>query len=142
MIAFLDTSVVLRKLFNEPGQLREWRAIKTAYASRLMPLEVGRVIDRYRLQGKINDEEVASLNEEFNRVRRSLEIVARGESILNKAGGALPTLIGALDAIHLVSALEVKARLKAPGVVLATHDGQLGLAARACGLTVIGLKSA
>ena len=79
MIAFLDTSVVLRKLFNEPGQLREWRAIKTAYASRLMPLEVGRVIDRYRLQGKINDEEVASLNEEFNRVRRSLEIVALGE---------------------------------------------------------------
>ncbi|HVU03975.1 MAG TPA: hypothetical protein VHE30_19585 [Polyangiaceae bacterium] len=61
MIAFLDSSVVLRKLFGEPNPVEEWSSIRDAYVSRILAVEVGRVIDRCRLDGKIDDEQVAVL---------------------------------------------------------------------------------
>jgi predicted nucleic acid-binding protein len=140
MKAFLDTSVILRKLFNEPGPLAEWPTIEQAYASRLVALELGGVIHRYRLQGELDDESTARLFEESRRVLASVEIVALTEPILARAGGPLPTLLCSLDAIHLASALEVQRRLE-PALVLATHDEQLGTAARASGLPVVGVPS-
>jgi predicted nucleic acid-binding protein len=137
MIAFVDASVVLRKLFGEPEPLAEWEAIEVAYASRLLPLEIGRVIDRARLEGYIDDEQVADAHDEARRVVRSIDLVALSERILERAAGPMPTVLGSLDAIHLCSALEVAASLDEP-LFLATHDTQLARAARALGLEVRG----
>lgn len=137
MIAFLDSSVLLRKLFGEPNDLSEWEEIGAAYASRLLPLEMGRVIDRARLAGQINDDEVVALHQESRILMRSIEILALTETILDRATGAMPTVLGALDSIHLVTALELASRLDEP-LVLATHDEQLARAARAFGLDVCG----
>jgi uncharacterized protein len=137
VIAFLDSSVLLRKLLGEPRSLAEWPQIRRAYASRLLPIEVARVIDRCRLDGQIDDAEVATLHLEARRVLRSVEIVALTEHILLAAGAAMPTVVGTLDALHLVTALEL-AKQVAP-LVLATHDVQLGRAAQSSGLPVIGL---
>ncbi len=52
MIACVDSSVLLRKLFREPGQLEQWSAIKEAYASRLVPVEEARTIDGIDLTEK------------------------------------------------------------------------------------------
>jgi predicted nucleic acid-binding protein len=137
VIALLDTSVVLRKLFGEPGALAEWPRIKTAYASRLVAVELGRVIDRTRLTGEIDDEQVEQLQQESRRALRSVEVVALSERVLLRAGGPMPTALGSLDALHLATALELAAK-RAPGLVLATHDRQLARAARASGLEVVG----
>jgi len=137
VIALLDTSVVLRRLFGEPGALAEWPRIEVAYASRVLAVELGRVIDRTRLAGEIDDEQVEQLQRESRRVLRSVEIMALSERILERAAGPMPTALGALDAIHLATALELAAR-RAPGLVLATHDRQLARAARASGLEVVG----
>lgn len=137
MIAFVDSSVLLRKLFGEPDALAEWGQIEAAYASRLLPLEIGRVIDRCRLEGKLDDEDVVKLHREARRVQRSIEILAVTEEILERAAGPMPTSLGSLDAIHLTTALELARHLRSP-VVLATHDGQLARAARASGLEVCG----
>jgi len=139
MIAFIDSSVLLRKLFGEPEALARWSAIEEAYASRLLPLEVGRVIDRCRLAGDIDDEQLVALLEECRRVAGSIEILSITESILQRAAGPMPTLVGSLDAIHLITALELSSSLEEP-VVFATHDEQLARAARACGLKVIGAQ--
>lgn len=138
MIAFVDSSVLLRKLFGEPNPLAAWSQIQEAYASRILKVEIGRVIDRCRLAGSIGDEEVVQLHEEARRALASIEIIALTDRILERAAGALPTTAGSLDAIHLVTALEVAASLEAP-LVLATHDVQLSQAARACGLRVCGV---
>lgn len=138
MIAFVDSSVVLRKLFGEPEVLAEWRRIEDAYASGLMPLEISRVIDRYRLAGQIGDEEVAALHQEARRVLHSIEILALTEQILERAAGPMPTTLGSLDAVHLATALEL-ARFLGVRLVVATHDVQLARAARASGLEVCGV---
>ena len=108
MIALVDTSVILRRLLGEPGQLREWSQIKQGYASRLVPIELGRVIDRYRLLGTIDDAEVVQLHEQSQLALRSLNLVALTDAILDRAASAMPTVLGSLDAIHLATALELK----------------------------------
>lgn len=137
MIALIDTSVLLRKLFGEPNPLAEWRQIKVAYASRLLLIELGRVIDRCRLAGQIDDEQVAQLSEESNRILRSVEIIALNEAILLRASRPMPTTLGTLDAMHLATALELAPRLKGP-LVVATHEAQLARAARASGFVAVG----
>ncbi len=137
MIALIDTSVLLRKLFGEPGALAEWPKIREAYASRILLVELGRAIDRRRLAGDIDDDQVEHLQREFRRVLRSVEVVALTERILVRAAGPAPTALGSLDAIHLATALELAAT-RAPGLVLAAHDRQLARAARASGLEVCG----
>ncbi len=137
MIALVDTSVILRRLFGEPEQMSEWSKIKQGYASRLVPLELGRVIDRYRLLGTIDDSEVVQLHQQSQLALRSLNLVAMTDAILDRAASAMPTVLGSLDAIHLATALELKRSL-APKIVVATHDAQLARAARACSLSVVG----
>lgn len=137
MIALLDTSVVLRKLFGEPAALAEWSKIQEAYASRVLVVELGRVIDRARLDGEIDDEQVEQLQRESRKVLRSVEIIALSDRVLDRAAGPMPTALGSLDAIHLATALELASR-RQPKLVLATHDRQLARAARASGLEVVG----
>ncbi len=137
MIALLDTSVVLRKLFGEPDSLAEWSTVSEAYASRVLVVELGRVIDRCRLAGDIDDEQVEHLHGESRRLLRSIEVLALSERILDRAAGPMPTTLGSLDAIHLATAVELAAA-RAPKLVLATHDRQLARAARASGLAVVG----
>jgi predicted nucleic acid-binding protein len=133
----LDSSVILRKLFGEPDPLPEWSAIEEAYGSRLLPIEVGRVIDRARLAGQIDDDDVAALHEEAARVLRSIDIIAMPEPIMRRASEAMPTVVGTLDAIHLATALELARHLQS-SITIATHDAQLARAARASGLSVLG----
>ncbi len=138
MIAYVDTSVLLRKLFREAAPLAKWSSIEQAYVSRLAVVEVSRVIDRCRLAGRVDDEAVARLHEEATSLLRSIDIVELTDAILERAALPMPTVLGTLDSLHLVSALEVKAKL-APKLVLATHDEQLARAARASGLAVQGV---
>jgi hypothetical protein len=50
----------------------------------------------------------------------------------------MPTELGTLDAIHLATALLWKESMGL-GLVMATHDVGLALAAQAHGLTVVGV---
>jgi len=50
----------------------------------------------------------------------------------------MPTMVGTPDAIHLATALDVAGALR-KRLTMATHDQQLGRAARASGLEVVGL---
>jgi predicted nucleic acid-binding protein len=138
MNAFVDSSVLLRLLFGEANPLGEWPRIEEAYASRLLVVEIGRVIDRVRLEGAIDDEQVAQLHEELRRLLKSIEILTLTEDILRRAEGSLPTVLCTLDALHLPTALELVSALGRP-VTMATHEVQLARASRAFGLTVCGV---
>jgi predicted nucleic acid-binding protein len=135
MEAILDSSVVLRKLFGEPGPLDEWGQIGEGFTSRLTSIEVKRVIDRKRLAGELDDEEVARAHEQFEQLSRSLNVMPLDERVFAIAEAALPTSLGSLDALHLATAVLLKR--ERPAIVLATHDLQLARAARAsCNLNV------
>lgn len=137
MTVYVDASVLLRLLLGEPQPLKEWRAIQRALASRLLRLEVARVIDRLRLEGNLTDEQVALVRREARRLYGSIEFLGLSDGILRRAEDAFSTVIGTLDAIHLATALQL-ARSRDASLRLATHDVQLARAARASGIEVIG----
>jgi len=67
----------------------------------------------------------------------SIEIVEIDMVVLDRAAQPMPTELGTLDAIHLATALLWKESTRA-GLVMATHDAALALAAKAHGLAVVG----
>lgn len=138
MIAYADSSVLLRLVLGQPGALREWQAIERAVASALVEVECLRTLDRLRLRARIADRELAARREAVFRLLGVLELVEPTRPILTRAAQPLPTELGTLDAIHLATALLWREQ-SGQDVVMATHDGALGTAARASGLRVVGV---
>ena len=137
MNVYVDTSIILRRLLGEAGAWIDRKASK-AYVCELFPVEIGRVVDRLRLARQIDDDGVVILLERSRAVQRSMELVYFDDRIREVAAGPMPTVVGSLDALHLATALAVRAQLQ-PDLVFATHDLQLSNAARAHGFTVYGV---
>ena len=138
MIAYVDASVLLRVALRQPDALPEWRQIQQGVSSALIMTESLRTLDRLRLRAKLSDEEVASRRATLLQLIASLELVDIDAVVLDRAAQPMPTELGTLDAIHLATALLWK-EMSNVDLTMATHDGALGLAARAHGLTVMGI---
>lgn len=138
MIAYVDSSVVLRVVLGQPDRLGEWNAIELGVASALVGVECLRTLDRLRLSGRISDEELASRREAVYRLTEEIAVVELSETVLERASGPLTTPLGTVEALHLTTALLWRESRRQP-LVVATHDGALAVAARAFGFHVIGV---
>ncbi len=67
-----------------------------------------------------------------------IERVSVTEEVLTLASESLPVHVKTLDAVHLASAIVIRASV-ASDVVFATHDKQLAAAASAFGFSVVGI---
>jgi len=140
MIAYVDASVLFRVALRQPDALPEWRRIQQGVSSALITTESLRTLDRLRLRAKLSDEEIANRRAAILRLIASLELVEIDAVVLDRAAQPMPTELGTLDAIHLATALLWK-EMSRVDLVMATHDGALGLAAKAHGLPVLGSSS-
>jgi hypothetical protein len=77
---------------------------------------------------------LAQLRDEAERNLAGIALAPVDQIVLRRAGEPFPTPIKTLDAIHLATALLLNSAIG--GIVLLTHDRQLGVAALACGLAV------
>ncbi len=137
MIVYVDSSVVLRRVLQQPGALPDSSLAGTPVASALVEVECFRTLDRMRLRSLLSDPEMAKVRGAVLRVLSRLELIAVSTGILRRAAEPFPTKLATLDAIHLSSALLVAAE-RAATVTVATHDRELAIAARSCGLPVLG----
>jgi len=137
MIAYVDSSVLLRLALGQPNALPEWRRIDRGVSSALISTESLRTLDRVRIRAGLVDAEVARRRATILNLVDSLELIEVDSVVLDRAAQPMPTELGTLDAIHLASALLWR---EAMGIdpAMATHDGALGLAAQAHGLKVLG----
>lgn len=139
---YIDASVILRVVLDEPRQLGEWDSLEEPVTSALAEVEGLRTIDR-AARTATHPRRRRLTESEANAARillfETLEMFARVElapPILTRAG-QLAGPLGTLDALHLATALTWRDRVgEAP--VMATHDPELGAAAAAHGLPVIG----
>ncbi len=140
MNAYLDTSVILSRLLNQPNQLSSWGDWERCYTSVLTRVEFLRTVDRLRLNGALTDQERVALQEQFGVVWEATHRVAMSPDLLDRASVTMPTVLGTLDAFHLVTALKI---VETQHIQLAflTHDEQLATGARAMGLEVEGTST-
>jgi len=141
VIAYVDSSVLLRVALAQPNALPEWRWIDRGVASALIATESLRTLDRLRVRARLPDEEIARRRSTILALVETLELVEIDEFVLDRAAQPMPTELGTLDAIHLASALLWR---DAMGVnpLVATHDAALAVAAQAHGFAVIGSDAA
>jgi predicted nucleic acid-binding protein len=138
VIAYVDSSVILRLALGQPNGLSERSKLQRGVSSSLITTESLRTLDRLRLRAKLSDSEVATRRAAILSLIASLELVELDIAVLDRASQPMPTELGTLDAIHLATALLWK-EMTAADITIATHDEALGLSAKAHGLAVVGL---
>ena len=130
MATYLDSSAIVKLAIREPESLALRRYLRTRrplVSSALARTEVFRAL-------------LAAGDEALSRGRdvlRRLDLVRVNDRILNAAGLLLPSELRSLDAIHLATALLWKEQM-GTDLAMATHDVALAVAAKACGLRVMG----
>jgi predicted nucleic acid-binding protein len=138
VIAYVDSSVLLRIVLQQLDPLPALLDCDDRVTSFLTEVECMRAIEAARLRRQLNMEESGERRQvayvHLKRMRRLMLSL----SVLRRAGESYPVALKSLDAIHLATALVWRDR-RAPDLVFATHDRQLGRAALALGFEVIGL---
>ena len=135
MRVYVDSSVLLRVALGEADRLPEWRQIIQPISSELTRIECLRTLDRARIQGRLDDSALARVRADVLEIIDTFAIVELNERIKSRAADPFPTLVRTLDALHLASALAVRAT--AADLSLATHDRELAIAAEALGFRVL-----
>jgi predicted nucleic acid-binding protein len=138
MTLYLDTSVVLRVMLSQPDPLPLWGAWEGACASELLGVEARRALDRLRLEGTLDDDQVGDFHATLGRIERTIDSIRVSRLVLGRAALPMATPVKTLDALHLASALLWRERRTAD-LVFATHDPQQARAARALGFDCIGI---
>jgi predicted nucleic acid-binding protein len=136
MTVYVDSSVVLRWLLQQPGAIERWGAWQGGVSSELMRVEVRRGLYRLRAGGRLSDEDLSRVMFLFREVTAGFEMIRVLPVILERAGSPMPTRLGTLDAIHLATAL-LWIDQKGEPLTLLTHDAELAMAAQASGLDVL-----
>ena len=104
MIAYLDSSVLLRLILGQDNRLTEWASVERGVASALVEVECLRTLDRLRFNADLSDEDLATRRETVFRLTEEMILVEPTPAVLHRASQPLPTALGTLDAIHLATA--------------------------------------
>ena len=137
MIAYLDSSVLLRALLNEEGKLKEFSKLERPISSKLLKTECLRALERLKLTKNISEDNYVKSIEQLYLGLDSIEFVEVSDQILNRAGGSISFPLGTLGAIHLISATYWR-ETTGIDLIFLTHDVLLGKAAKASGFHVLG----
>lgn len=137
MTFYLDSSAILRLVLREPGGLEELATAKRRISSELLVVETLRTLDRLMRQERLRPDELAARRERVFEWLESVDLVLLRRPILARASEPFATPLGTLDALHLATLLAWR-EASDERLMLATHDRDLAVAARAYGIEVHG----
>jgi predicted nucleic acid-binding protein len=140
LIAYIDSSVLVRLVLRAPDPLRDWALLDRGVASPLLRIECYRTLDRHWLEGELDEEELREKQLIVDQTIAGFDRCPLDEQVQELASKPLPTILGTLDALHLASAIiyrKQQPRDERP-LVIATHDRAFAKAARAMHFDVIG----
>ena len=137
MRLYVDSSVILRAVFGEPGAYRDWAQVEYGVASRLAQIECLRTLDRRRVRGILDDTTLAQVRQTTLDLLSRIALVPLSPAIVARAAEPFPTTLGSLDALHLATAMRWQAAT-GDALTFVSHDTELQTAARACGFAVAG----
>jgi predicted nucleic acid-binding protein len=140
VIAYLDSSVVLRVILKQANPLAEWDDLHRGICNPLLAVECHRTLDRFWREDRITDTDLEGKRVEIAAILKQASVMPLNDRVLDAASQPMPTIVAALDAIHLASALLYRASQpeNERPILFATHDKQLATAARAMHFEVIG----
>ncbi len=78
MIAYLDSSVLLRVVLGQRDRLEDWSRIREGVASALVEVECLRTLDRLKLSAGLSDRDLAARREAVYRLLDEVSVVDAG----------------------------------------------------------------
>jgi predicted nucleic acid-binding protein len=133
---YVDSSVVLRHILNDDPALAGITTFDMIGSNDLLLIECRRVLQRERMEAHLDDQPYCESLVLLETILDSLYLIELGPAVKRRAAGPFPTVIGALDAIHLASAILWEEAEQNADLALLTYDKQLALCARALGVRV------
>ncbi len=140
MIAYIDTSVLVRILLRAPQALPDWDRIEEGVVSVIVRVEACRTFARLLHDAQMTLAEYEAKVAELDDVLGRVTIIPFTDRILQTASERLPVRLATLDSLHLATAIAhaESASTDDPPIRFATHDTALAAAARAKGFIVLG----
>lgn len=133
----------MRIVLNAPNPLAEWDQLHGGVASVLLGVEAYRTLDRLWRTAELTQTEFEEKRSLVQTFLPRLELVPIDETVLEAASHSYPNILGTLDAIHLATALGLRAKWPTTErpLLFATHDRSLAAAARAMHFDVLGVAA-
>lgn len=135
MVAYLDSSVVLRHILLGEEPIRRALKFPRVVSSELIEIECRRVLHRYRLAGDFDDETFAEARERLDDVLGGLDLLEMTRLIKLRAMDPFPVSIRTQDALHISTAVAVAE--STDGLSLFSHDRSMNICARSIGILAV-----
>lgn len=138
MVAYLDSSVVLRHILLGDSTIEHAFACDRVVASELLQIECRRVLHRYRLNGDLDDQGYVEGLTRLQTVLDGVAVLSLGERVKTRSAEAFPVVVKTLDALHLATALiYAETYLRDDDRLLVfSHDAAMNRCAAALGFPV------
>ena len=133
MVAYLDSSVLLRYLLLGEITLKHAQEFPRLVSSELLEIECRRVLLRCRMEGRFSDETLIEAVERLEGVLTSIDLLELSGPVKKRSMEAFPIHIKTLDALHLASVLQFTEEVPAENITVFSHDRSFNLCARALG---------
>jgi predicted nucleic acid-binding protein len=133
MVAYVDSSVLLRYILAGEVTLRQAQAFPRIVSSELLEIECRRVLLRSRIEGLLDDETLIQAASRLDEELAAFDLLELDSAVKRRAMEAFPIHVKTLDALHLASALQLLHEEPAGEIIVFSHDRQLNLCAPALG---------
>jgi len=130
---YLDTSVMLAFLLEGHRALLEIPKTREVGSSRLLWIEVARVLERTLQTRALSGEQAAAVRQSFEGTASSLVRLRLSDAVQRRAEGAFPLVLRTLDALHLSTACEWLGANRPSSMEIWTLDRQFNLCASSMG---------
>jgi hypothetical protein len=134
MVAYLDSSVLLRHILLGDEGIRQVFECDTIISSELLEIECYRVFHRYRLQGDLDDSGLLEARERLTLVVSGVSLLMLSPAVKKRSSEAFPVVIRTFDALHLSSALAYCDAMPMETLLMFSYDDQLNRCTRAVGI--------
>lgn len=136
MVAYLDSSLVLRHILNGDMAIAQAFAHESVIASELLEIECRRVLYRCRLQGELDDDRLYTAFTRLDSVLAGINLLSMDEAVKRRSMESFPMTVKTLDALHVATALVWQSRNPDEPISLYSTDAGMNRVAYAVGITV------
>lgn len=136
MVAYLDSSVLLRHILLGESGIEHVFAVEKVISSELLEIECSRVLHRYRLQNDLDDNGFIEASDRLEKVLNAVSIIRLSQKVKNRSKEAFPIIINTHDALHLSSAIIYQEERQEDSLLIFSYDTGMNRCAKSLGFKV------
>lgn len=133
MVAYLDSSVVLRYVLKGDPAIRHALACETILSSELLEIECRRVLQRCRMAGDLSDTTYVTAVKRLDALLAGIGLLSLSPPVKNRAMEAFSVVVKTLDALHLATAIIYSDKQSSDTLLMFSYDEAMNRCAAVLG---------